>query len=65
MSINEHLPPLPWSKSERTAMSFLLDILDADGNRVATVWGSGRRRDAVAELIIEASNVVAANRRLG
>lgn len=62
----QNLPPLPWTESDRVGMSFLTDILDADGNRVVTVWGANpERRRVVADLIIGASRDVASNRRIG
>jgi hypothetical protein len=63
MTHNQHLPPLPWTYA--ASGDGWLNIVDAEGHRLATLWGSGHRREAVAELIIEASKHVAANRRLG
>jgi hypothetical protein len=56
-------PPRPWSVSDRTALSFFTDILDAHGERIITVWGrTPARREAVAELIIKAGNALPYNK---
>jgi hypothetical protein len=60
------LPPTPWTVTERTGLSFLLDIIDANGDRVVTVWGhTPERRQAVADLIIDKSKMAARDRWIG
>jgi hypothetical protein len=60
------LPPTPWAISPRTTAKYLLDIIDAQGKRVVTVWGyTQKRREAIAHLIIRAANEAAFNTRMG
>ena len=63
---NRNLPALPWEVSTRGGMSWAIDIVDAEGKRVVTVWGyANKSQQAVINLILEASRAAAANRRLG
>jgi hypothetical protein len=54
----ENLPPLPWYV--RDGVGGWPNIFDKNGTLIAQVTS-----DAVAQLLIEASEKIAANRRLG
>jgi hypothetical protein len=60
---NADLPPFPWRSNEHS--SGFIEILDANDRRIAVVWGELMQKNAVAEMILEKSREVSANRRLG
>jgi hypothetical protein len=55
----KNLPPLPWSYQVISAYSGktgFIYILDADGRKIASLWGKPDEKDAMAELICDASD---------
>ncbi len=55
------LPPLPWSYQTSAAAGThegngFVYLLDANGRRIATLWGKPAEKLAVAELVCDASD---------
>jgi hypothetical protein len=56
----QHLPPRPWSYQSNTKPGAHLGggfvyLLDANGRKIGTVWGTPDEKLAIAELVCDAS----------
>lgn len=59
------LPPLPWSYETNALVgrhegSGFVYLLDANGRKIGTVWGNPDEKLAIAKLVIDASDMMAA-----
>jgi len=57
----EHLPPRPWSFMSITPQGKPLGnghvyLLDANGRKIASLWGNADEKIATAELVCDAAN---------
>lgn len=54
------IPPLPWSYESSAAQSnngsFHLYLVDADGRKIAAIWGKGDEKRLTAEHILKVVN---------
>jgi hypothetical protein len=60
-----NLPPLPWSWEDQGFVGRPLGhgfiyLLDANGRKIGTFWGKPAEKVAIANLVVEASERVAA-----
>lgn len=60
----EKLPPLPWSYQTNSRIGAqegngFVYLLDANGRKIGTLWGAPEEKIATAQLIMDASDVVA------
>ena len=56
---NDKLPPLPWSYNVIDTAGGnpgFVHILDANGRKIAGLWGKGSEKIALAEFICKASD---------
>ena len=66
MAYEAHLPPLPWSYSTTRPVSSAHEgaghvyLLDANGRRIAALWGKPDEKLAIAELVCDASDAAKA-----
>jgi hypothetical protein len=55
-----NLPPLPWSYQIVSAYGSgnvgFIYIVDANGRKIASLWGKPQEKEAMAELICDASD---------
>jgi hypothetical protein len=56
-----NLPPLPWSYQTNAAVGKheghgFVYLLDANGRKIASLWGTPVEKIAVAELVMKASD---------
>jgi hypothetical protein len=61
------LPPLPWSYqviSAYTGKTGFIYILDANGRKIASLWGKPEEKDSMAELICDASDRAADEKKI-
>lgn len=65
MSTRKTLPPLPWSYETNALVgrhdgTGFVYLLDANGRKIGTVWGTPDEKLAIVELIMDAADKVAA-----
>jgi hypothetical protein len=63
MTYRQHLPPRPWTYETNAPAGGhdgkgFVYLLDANGRKIGTVWGTPDEKLAVAELVCDASEAV-------
>jgi hypothetical protein len=56
----QDLPPLPWSYERNAEGPGFVYLVDANGRRIGSLWGSPAERIATAEFCCNASHAAAA-----